>query len=94
MRLFRLSKKRGRSKVLGDDCELDINWASGPGFRDGAENYFSINVEADDNDFALEFSVDDTRLIKEQLDKFLQYIDAGKHRWEPGKYFKKLKEQK
>ena len=94
MRLLRLSKKIGRSKILGDNCELDINWASGPGFRNGPEDYFGIKAEAEDHTFALEFNVDESRRIKEQLDKFLQHIDYGKHRWEPGNYFKKLKKFK
>ena len=93
MRLLRLSKKYRRSKILGNNSELDICWASGPGFRDGPENYFSINVEADDHNFALEFSVDESRHIKEQLDKFLLYIVDKKQWWEPGKYFKKLKKK-
>lgn len=91
MRLLRLSKKIDRSKILGNDCELDINWASGPGFRNGPEDYFGIKAEADDHNFALEFNVEESRRIKEQLDKFLQHIDDGKQRWEPGNYFKKLK---
>ena len=91
MRLLRLSKKIGQQKSLGNNCELDIRWASGPGFRNGPEDYFSINVEADDHNFALEFNVDESRRIKDQLDKFLLHIDHGKHRWEPGNYFKKLK---
>jgi len=40
MRLIRLTKKMGAPKVLGDSPELDINWASGPGFRNGPEDYF------------------------------------------------------
>ena len=56
MRLLRLSKKIGRSKILGDNCELDINWASGPGFRNGPEDYFGIKAEADDHTFALDLS--------------------------------------
>jgi len=91
MRLLRLSKKIGQSKVLGNDCALDISWASGPGFRGGSENYFGIRVEADDHNFTLEFAVDEARRIKQQLDKFLLYIDNGKQRWEPGNYFKNLK---
>jgi len=90
---MRLSKKIGRPKILGQDCELDIRWASGPGFRDGLENYFSIIFEADDHNFAAEFDADESRRIKEQLDKFLQHIDNGKHRWEPGNYFKNLKKK-
>jgi hypothetical protein len=93
MRLLRLSKKIGQSKNLGNNCELDLSWASGPGFRGGPENYFSIKVEADDYDFALEFDVDESRRVKEQLDKFLGYMDMGKQRWEPGNYFKKLKKK-
>ena len=93
MKLMRLSKKIGKPKNLGKDCELDIRWASGPGFRDGPENYFSIIVEADNHNFALEFDVDESRRIKEQLDKFMQHIDTGKHLWEPGNYFKNLKKK-
>ena len=93
MKLLRLSKKNCRTKILGNNSELDISWASGPGFRDGPEDYFSINVEADDHNFALEFSVDESRRIKEQLDKFLLYIDDEKQWWEPGNYFKKLKKK-
>ena len=93
MRLLRLSKKNRRTKVLGNNSELDISWASGPGFRDGPEDYFSINVEAEDHNFALEFGVDESRRIKAQLDKFLLYIDDEKHWWEPGNYFKKLKKK-
>lgn len=93
MRLMRLSKKNRRTKILGDNSELDISWASGAGFRDGPEDYFNINVEADDHNFALEFSVDESRRIKEQLDKFLLYIDDETQRWEPGNYFKKLKKK-
>jgi hypothetical protein len=70
---------------------MDIRWASGPGFRNGPEDSFSIVVEADDHDFALEFDVDDSRQIKEKLDKFLLFIDNEEQRWEPGNYFKKLK---
>lgn len=94
MKLIRLSKKSGRPKVLGDNCELDISWASGPGFRGGPENYFCVKAEAEDYDFALELSIDESRRIKEQIDKFLRFIDHGKHRWEPGNYFKKLKQKK
>jgi hypothetical protein len=91
MRLLRLSKKNRRTKDLGNNNELDIAWASGPGFRYGPEDYFSLNVEADDYNYALEFSIDESRRIKEQLDKFLQYIDDETQWWEPGNYFKKLK---
>ena len=91
MRLLRLSKKTRRPKILGDDCELDIHWASGPGFRNGPENYFGINAEANNHDFALEFDVEEARRIKVQLDKFLQFIDDGEQMWNPGNYFKKLK---
>ena len=93
MKLLRLSKKNRRTKILGNNSEMDISWASGPGFRDGPEDYFSINVEADDHHFALEFSVDESRRIKEQLDKFLLYIDDETQWWEPGNYFKKLKKK-
>jgi hypothetical protein len=94
MRLLRVSKKNRRTKTLGNQAELDIAWASGPGFRDGPEDYFSINAEANDHNYALEFSIDESRRIKEQLDKFLQYIDDETQWWEPGNYFKKLKEKK
>ena len=94
MRLLRLSKKMGQTKILGNNCQADISWASGPGFRGGPENYFSVRVEADDHDFALEFDPDECRRIQEQLDKFLRFIDMGKHRWEPGDFFKKLKKNK
>ena len=93
MRLLRLAKKNRRTKILGSNAELDISWASGPGFRDGPQDYFSLNVEADDHNFALEFGVDEARRIKEQLDKFLLYIDDEKQFWEPGNYFKKLKKK-
>ncbi len=85
MRLLRLAKKIRRTKILGNNAELDISWASGPGFRDGPEDYFSLNVEADDHNFALEFGVDEARRIKEQLYKFLTYMDDEKQWWEPGK---------
>jgi hypothetical protein len=45
----------------------------------------------DDHNFALEFDIDESRRIKEQLDKFLLHIDEEKQFWEPGKYLKKLK---
>ena len=93
MKLLRLSKKNRRTKILGDKSELDIRWASGPGFRDGPQDYFSINVEADDHNYAVELDVDESRRLKEQLDKFLLYIDDEKQFWEPGNYFKKLKKQ-
>jgi len=32
MKLLRFSKKNHRTKILGDKSELDIRWASGPGF--------------------------------------------------------------
>jgi len=41
----------------------------------------------------LEFSIDEARRIKEQLDKFLICIDDEKQWWEPGNYFKKLKKK-
>lgn len=91
MRMLRLSKKNQRTKILGDECDTDIRWASGPGFRNGPEDYFCIYVEADDHDYALEFGIDESRRIKEKLDKFLLFIDNEQHRWEPGDYFKKLK---
>jgi hypothetical protein len=93
MRLLRLAKKNRRTKTLGNNAELDISWASGPGFRDGPQDYFSINVAADEHDFALEFDIDEARRIKEQLDKFLLHIDAEKQFWEPGNYFKRLKKK-
>jgi len=93
MKLLRISKKNRRTKILGDKAEPDIRWASGPGFRDGPQDYFSINVEADDHNYAVELDVDESRRLKEQLDKFLSYIDDEKHFWEPGSYFKKLKEK-
>ena len=91
MRLKRYSKKNRRSKILGNDSELDIRWASGPGFRDGPQDYFSINAEADNHNYALEFSIDESHRLKEQLDKFLQQVDDETQWWEPGNYFKKLK---
>jgi len=93
MRLLRLSKKNRRTKILGSEAEMDIAWASGPGFRDGPQDYFSINAEADNHNYAMEFSIDESRRIKEQLDKFLQYVDNETQRWEPGNYFKKLKKK-
>jgi len=93
MKLIRISKKNRRIKILGSNSALDLCWASGPGFRNGPEDYFSINVEADDHNFALEFDVDDCRRIKEQLDKFLLHFDDEKQFWEPGDYFKKLKKK-
>jgi len=93
MKLLRLSKKNRRTKILGDKSELDIRWASGPGFRDGPQDYFSINVEADDHNYAVELDVDESRRLKEQLDKFLLCIDDEKQFWEPGNYFEKLKKQ-
>ena len=94
MRLIRFTKKIGTPKVLGDNPELDINWASGPGFRNSPEDYFCVKVEADDHDFALEFNIDESRRLQEQLDLFLRFIDAGERHWEPGEYFKKLKKKK
>ena len=93
MRLLRLAKKNRRTKILSSNAEMDISWASGPGFRGGPQDYFSIGVEADDHDFALEFGVEEARRIKEQLDKFLLHIDEQKQWWEPGNYFKKLKKK-
>ena len=60
MRLIRLTKKIGKATVLGDNPELDINWASGPGFRNGPEDYFCLKVETDHHDFALELNVDES----------------------------------
>ncbi len=94
MRLVRISKKIGKSTILGNSDELDISWASGPGFRDGPENYFCVQGEAADHHLALELNVDEARRLKEQVDKFLRFIDDGKHRWEPGNYFKNLKKRK
>ena len=91
MKLIRLTKKIGKTTVLGDSAELDIHWASGPGFRDGPEDYFCVKVAADHHDYAFEFNIDESRRLKEQLDKFLRFIDAGQQMWEPGNYFKKLK---
>jgi len=91
MRLLRLTKKIGKATVLGTNPELDINWASGPGFRNGPEDYFCLKVETDHHDFALELNVDEARRLKQQVDKFLGFIDDGKQMWEPGNYFKKLK---
>jgi hypothetical protein len=88
---MRLSKKIGKQKILAKNSEIDINWASGPGFRDGPENYFCVKVETDDHNFALEFDVGESRRLKEQVDKFLGFIDDGKQMWEPGNYFKNLK---
>lgn len=93
MKLMRLSKKTGQPKTLGGNCDLDISWASGPGFRGGPENFFCLKVEADDHNFALEFDVDESRRIQEQVNKFLQHMDDGKHWWEPGNYFKKMKKK-
>ena len=93
MKLLRLSKKNRRVKILGEKAELDIAWASGPGFRNGPEDYFSIKAEADDHNYALEFNIEESRRIKEQLDKFLQFIDNETQFWEPGNYFKKLKKK-
>ena len=94
MKLLRISKKNRRTRILGDNAEMDIAWASGPGFRNGPEDYFSIGTEADDHNYALEFSIEESRRIKEQLDKFLQFIDNETQYWEPGNHFKKLKEKK
>ena len=91
MRLIRLTKKIGKHKVLGDNPELDINWASGPGFRDGPEDYFCLKVEADNHDYALELNVAESRHLKQQIEKFLGFIDHGQQMWEPGNFFKKLK---
>jgi hypothetical protein len=93
MKLMRLSKKTAHPKILGGDCDVDISWASGPGFRGGPENYFCLKVEADDHTFALEFNIDESRNIQEQVNKFLKFIDNGKPWWEPGKYFKKMKKK-
>jgi len=93
MKLMRISRKIGRTKILGNNAELDIRWASGPGFRDGPQDYFSIIVEADDHNFALEFDVDEARRIKDKLDKFLGHIDDKTQRWDPGNYFKNLKKK-
>jgi hypothetical protein len=71
--------------------QLRPGYQLGFGFRGGSENYFGIKIEADDHNVALEFDVDESPRIKQQLDKFLLYIDRGRHRWEPGNYFKNLK---
>jgi hypothetical protein len=94
MKLIRLTKKIGKPTVLGNNPEMDIHWASGPGFRDGPEDYFCVKVEGDEYDFALEFSVDESRRMKEQVDKFLKFIDAGQPMWNPGNHFKNLKKTK
>ncbi len=94
MKLIRLTKKIGKPTVLGDNLEMDIQWASGPGFRDGPEDYFCVKVEGAAHDFALEFTVDESRRLKEQVDKFLKFIDAGQPMWNPGNHFKKLKKKK
>lgn len=91
MKLMQLSKKIARSKTLGDLCDVDISWASGPGYRGGPENYFSLRIETDARDFLMEFDVEEARRIKTQLDDFLQHIDRGKPWWETGNYFKKVK---
>jgi hypothetical protein len=90
---MRLSKKIGKPTILGDNCPVDISWASGPGYRGGPENYFSLKIETGNHDFVSEFSVEESRRIKEQLDDFLQHIDRGKPWWEPGDYFKKMKKK-
>jgi len=91
MKLMRLSKKLRRAAVLGENAELGVSWASGPGYRGGPENYFSLDVEAEGQVFVLEFDLDESRRIKEQLDDFLQHVDKGKPWWEPGNYFRKIK---
>ena len=63
MKLIRLTKKIGKSTVLGKNSDMDIQWASGPGFRDGPEDYFCVKVEGDAHDFAIELSVDETRRL-------------------------------
>jgi len=93
MKLMRLSKKTSQPKILGGHCDMDISWASGPGLRGGPENYFCLKVEADDHNFALEFNIDESRRIQEQVNKFLRHIDDGEYRWEPGNYFKKMKKK-
>ena len=90
MRLIRLTKKIGKPTVIGSEPGLDINWASGPGFRNGPEDYFGLKVEAEKHDYALELNVEEARRLKQQVDKFLQFIDAGQQMWQPGNYFKKL----
>jgi len=94
MKLIRLTKRIGKAKVLGANPELDISWASGPGFRNGPQDYFCLKVDADIHDYAIEFNVEETRRLKEQVDKFLAFIDDGQHMWQPGNYFKKLKKKK
>jgi hypothetical protein len=91
MRLIRLTKKISHPKVLGNNPELDIHCASGTGFRNGPQDYFCLKVEADNHNYALELNVDESRRLKEQVDKFLGFIDDGKQMWEPGNFFKKLK---
>ena len=46
MRLLRLSKKIAQPKILGNNCELDLSWASGPGFKGGPENYSSMKYQS------------------------------------------------
>ena len=94
MKLIRLTKKIGKSTVLGKNSDMDIQWASGPGFRDGPEDYFCVKVEGDAHDFAIELSVGETRRLKAQVDKFLAFIDAGQPMWNPGNHFNKLKPTK
>ena len=91
MKLMRLTKKICKPKVLGDNLEMDINWASGPGFRNGPQDYFCVKVDTDNHDFTLEFTVEESRRLKEQVDKFLGFIDDGQQMWQPGNHFKRLK---
>ena len=93
MKLIRLTKKTGKPTVLGNNPAMDIQWASGPGFRDGPRDYFCVKFEGDDHDFALEFSIEESRRLKEQVNKFLGFIDADQPMWNPGNHFKKLKKK-
>jgi hypothetical protein len=91
MKLMRLSKKIARATTLGENCHMDISWASGPGYRGGPENYFSLRIEGAAMDLLMEFDVEEAKRIKEQLDDFLQHIERGKPWWETGEYFSKVK---
>ena len=93
MKLMRLSKKIGKSKTISENSGLDISWASGPGYRGGPENYFSLGVEGDDHDYVLEMGVENARRLKEQVDDFLQRIERGEQFWETGNYFKRMKKR-
>ena len=94
MRLIRLSKRIGKPKILGDNSAMDISWAYGPGFRDGPEDYFCVKVDGDSHDVAVQFNIEEARRLKEQVDKFLAFVDEGQQMWYPGDFFKKLKKKK